>query len=33
VKALGKVAMMGTSAAFANTIFHATAKHVRELPS
>lgn len=32
VKGLGKIAMVGGSAAIANAIFHATGKRLRELP-
>ena len=32
LKGLGKVAMVGASAAIANAIFHATGKRLRRLP-
>ena len=32
VKGLGEIGVVGTAAAIANAIFHATGKRVRELP-
>jgi xanthine dehydrogenase YagR molybdenum-binding subunit len=32
VKGLGEIGVVGTAAAIANAVFHATGKRVRELP-